>query len=120
MAKPKQARAAAGGRAGAPVRPADLGEAGGGIADPDAACDNAIGLIVADISRIKAIVGVTSRVLTPDEGSLVATYARTLSAISRDRRRSDKPDNLSGKSMEELAEMARQHPELLELLGGAQ
>jgi hypothetical protein len=48
---------------------------------------------------------------------MVALYARTLSAIERDRRKGSAGE-FSGKTNEELLEMARAIPELRELLGG--
>lgn len=76
--------------------------------------------MVGDLRRISSLVALGDRVLTMTESMAVASYARTLSGISRDRRRSEKTDNLSGKSMEELAELARGLPELRDLLGGGQ
>ena len=70
-----------------------------------------------DLRRIRAIVDKTERVLTYEEGSLVATYARTLSSVARDRRRDRKGDDLREKGMEELLEMARGIPELRDALG---
>lgn len=54
--------------------------------------------------------------LGPETGALVALYARTLSAIERDRRKGGGRGELADKSMEELLEMARQVPELRDLL----
>lgn len=48
-------------------------------------------------------------------GTLVATYARTLSAVEKDQRRGGRGE-LGDKTNEELLEMARQVPELRELL----
>jgi hypothetical protein len=45
----------------------------------------------------------------------LASYLRALSAVRRDR----KGRPLAGKSVAELMEMARQDPELMDLLGGA-
>ena len=55
--------------------------------------------------------------LDAESGGLVALYARTLSAIERDRRKGSSGE-FSGKTNEELLEMARSIPELRELLGG--
>lgn len=56
--------------------------------------------------------------LNAETGALVALYARSLSAVARDQRRSGKGGELERKSTEELAEMAMQVPELRELLKG--
>lgn len=50
-----------------------------------------------------------------ESGNLVALYARTLSAIERDQRKGGRGE-LGDKSNEELLEMARQVPELRDLL----
>lgn len=75
--------------------------------------------MVTDLGRLQTLVEVTKRVLTPSEGDQVATYARTLSAIVAARRRREPGDgDLAGKSLEELAELAKGFPGLRELLGG--
>lgn len=54
--------------------------------------------------------------MDPELGTMVATYARTLSAIEKDSRKGASGE-LSGKTTEELLEMAKQIPELKEALG---
>lgn len=53
--------------------------------------------------------------MSPAEVELVATCARTLSAIERDRRKGSAGE-YSGKSNEELLELAMQVPELADAL----
>jgi len=73
-------------------------------------------MLVADMRRLRSLVDVTGRVLTFDEGGLIATYARTFSAVGRDRRKSGN-DPVKGKSVDELLELASSIPELRELVG---
>jgi len=53
--------------------------------------------------------------MDPELGTMVATYARTLSAIERDRRKGSGGE-FGAKSNEELLELAMQVPELKEAL----
>ena len=53
--------------------------------------------------------------MSVESGSLVALYARTLSAIERDRRKGSGGE-FSSKTNEELLEAAMQIPELRDLL----
>lgn len=53
--------------------------------------------------------------MDPELGTMVATYARTLSAIEHNQRKGSKGE-YSGKSLEELAQEAMKDPALRELL----
>ena len=101
---------------GPPERPADTGQAGGRD-DAAAGAQLAVRLLNRDLSRIGTQVAEKESALLGQEmGTLVALYARTLSAIERDRRKGSAGE-FSGKTNEELLEMARSIPELRELLG---
>jgi hypothetical protein len=72
-------------------------------------------MIVSDMRRLRTLVDDTQRVMTWEEGSLVANYARTLAVLARAKKR---PGGLGDKTEAELLEMAMQIPELRSALAG--
>jgi hypothetical protein len=72
-------------------------------------------MIVSDMRRLRTLVDGKDRVMTWEEGSLVANYARTLAVLARARKR---PGGLADKSEAELLEMAMGIPELRAAMGG--
>src|SRR5262245_16511542 len=109
MARQKKAAEGADHGAGEALRSRDSGEAGRGD-DAAAGARLAVRILTKELRRIE-----TLPKLDLFTAQMVATYARTLSAIERDRRKGASGE-YSGKSTEELLELARNIPELRDAL----
>jgi hypothetical protein len=112
-------------KAAAPADETPSEGGGAGLSDdsgsPDAARFGlaiAVGILNTELARIKqAQQEDAARGLGPDAGALVALYARSLSAVARDQRKSGKgDDDLGKKSVEELWGMVMQIPELQHMM----
>lgn len=111
MARRKKATDSSDSGLGDTERPDSAGEVGGSD-DAATGARLAVKLLNRDL---RAIASTETSPMDPEWGTLVALYARTLSAIERDGRKGATGE-YSSKSLEELAEMARNIPELKELL----
>jgi hypothetical protein len=75
----------------------------------------ALGRIHTDIVRMSALLDLTGRVMNAFEAQTMTGYLRCLGSIARAKGPGDK--KLGDKSWEELVEMARQIPELRDVMG---
>lgn len=80
--------------------------------------DEVVGLIGADVSRVRALVSDTGRVLTGEEARTLAGYARALVDVARARKAAE-DDPLTPEEQQALEELEKR-PEVQDILRRAE
>lgn len=75
-----------------------------------------MGMVRADVDRLRALCDATDRVLTADEAATISGYVRSISIVVRHRQQGS-GKKWAGSSFEELLAAAKKIPELREALG---